>query len=232
MRVGRPRQRRLLAPLGAADRSRLRLPHPYVRRPRAIPCPDMKFWIRARALPLTRTYRDTQFSTMSIKKKPCPKVKKKMCNVTAALDHIRGQELATVGIHVRGQVVTEWLVFFEVVILAPDIEDSNHAARGRLLHSGQCGGRVSSTDSVGQAGGAAAARRRSPGCGSATMVRPTIDTIVTPLGGSSRAGRTLTINTRTPPPRLFPVFICGGSKTRLDGAPRTCCAKFRPPCTW
>jgi len=136
---------------------------------------------------------------MSRKKEPCPTGKKRpLCNHTAALANIRGQQLATVAPHVRRQVGTELLVICGVASLSPRIEDSNHAARGGLPHSVQCGGRVSSTDSVGRAGAAAAARRRSPGGISATIVRPTVVPIRTPRGGSSRACRTLIVTTRTP----------------------------------
>jgi len=64
VRVGQHRPRRLLAPLSAADRSRVRLSHLCAPRPRATACPDSFFWIRARALQLARTYRDTQWTTM------------------------------------------------------------------------------------------------------------------------------------------------------------------------
>jgi len=138
VRVGRHLQRRLLAPLRAADRSRVRLSHLCARRPRATACPVPFFRIRARALQLAQTYRDTQWTTMSRKKKPCPAGKKKrLRNHTAALDNKGGQQLAAVAPHVRRQVGTELRVFSGVASLAPSIRDSNHAARGRLPHSVQ-----------------------------------------------------------------------------------------------
>jgi len=121
-----------------------------------------------------------------------------LCNHTAALDNIRGQQLAAVAQHVRRQVGTELLVSGAVASLAPRIEDSNHAARGRLPHRVQLEGRVSSTDSVCRAGGATAARRRSPGGSCATIVRPIVVPIRNPRAGSSRACRTLIVITRTP----------------------------------
>jgi len=64
VRVGRHRPRRLLAPLSAADRSRVRPSHLCARRRRATACPISIVWIRARALQLARTYREPQWTTM------------------------------------------------------------------------------------------------------------------------------------------------------------------------
>jgi len=62
--VGRHRPRRLLAPLSAADRCRVRLSHLCAPRPRETACLVSLFWIRARALHLARICRDTQWTTM------------------------------------------------------------------------------------------------------------------------------------------------------------------------
>jgi len=86
-----------------------------------------------------------------------------------------------------------------VACLAPRIKDSNHAARGCLLNSIQCGRRVggsfSSSPSIFTVA-AAAARRWSPGGSNATIVRLTVVTITTPRAGGGRACSTLTFTTR------------------------------------
>jgi len=204
VRVGQHRQRRLLAPLGTADRSLVRLPYLCARRPRVTACPVPFFWNRERPIQLAQTFRDTRWTTMSRKKSPARRDKNIFCDHTASLDSIRGQQLAEVAPHVRRQVDTELLVFGGVSSLTPRIKDSHHDSRGRLLLSVESGGQVSRSDIVGRAGSAAAARHRSSGGSSATTVRPIVAPIMTSRGGSCPAWRTLIITIRIPSLVSFP----------------------------
>jgi len=97
--------------------------------------------------------------------------KKLLCNL-ASLHNIRGQQFAAVAPYVRRLVGTELLVLGEIARLTPCIKDSNHTARGGLLHSVQCRGRVSDSVSGGRKAAAvddAAARFSSPGGSSAAI---------------------------------------------------------------
>ena len=106
-------------------------------------------------------------------KKPCPTGKEKpLCNL-ASLHNIRGQQLAAVVPYGRRQVGTELLVLGGIASLTPCIKDSNHTARGGLLHRIQCRGRVSDSVSGGWEAAAdadAAARCSSLGGSSAAIV--------------------------------------------------------------
>jgi len=107
-------------------------------------------------------------------KKTLPNGEKKepLCNL-ASLHSIRGQHLAAVVPYVRRQVGTELLVLGGIESLTPCIEDSNHTARGGLLLSIHCRGRVSDSVSGGREAAAvadAAARCSTPGGSSAAIV--------------------------------------------------------------
>jgi len=103
----------------------------------------------------------------------CPTDKTKtLCNL-ASLHNTRGKQPAAVVPYARRQVGTELLMLGGISSLTPCIKDSNHTARGGLLYSFQCRGRVSGSVSGGPESAAdadAAARRSSPGCRSAAIV--------------------------------------------------------------
>ena len=103
----------------------------------------------------------------------CPTEKTKpVCNL-ASLHNTRAKQLAAVVPYARRQVGTELLMLGGIASLTPSIKDSNHTARGGLLHSFQCRGRVSGSVSGGREAAAdanAAARCSSPGGSSAAIV--------------------------------------------------------------